>query len=298
MSRERKECSKEAAGKIIPLQQSDVSEDLVNSISSSIYPFVVGLIHRDDLIGSGTLVRLGDRRGILTAYHVIHDVVPRFDFRAGSQDFLGLIILSHERAHRFEIPLGVGVTTIVDIAKPTVEELGPDLAFIEIKPSHHLDQLDACRDFFNLGVNREKGLRMDLSEKDPMVISGFCHEGHTTEIDKDGFSLVKGFKGFAGFTGIENRREHANYDLCDVGVDYSLDDGLPKSFGGYSGGGLWHIVLTKDEITGKLDHRSPMFAGVIFYQEQISDTRKILRCHLTNSVYRHAIDAIAQIEAQ
>lgn len=195
---------KGGVGKIIPLRASDVSQDLLHSISNSLYPFVVGLIHRDDLVVSGTLVRLGDRQGILTAYHVVHNVVPKFDFRAGSQDSLGLIILPHERVHRFEIPLGVGITTVIDIAKPTVEELGPDLAFIEIKPSHHLDQLEACRDFFNLGVNREKGLRMDLGEKDPMVISGFCHEGHTLERDKDGFSLMKGFKGFAGFTIIEN----------------------------------------------------------------------------------------------
>jgi len=296
VSRERKEYLKEAVGKIIPLQKSDVSQALVNSISNSIYPFVVGLIHRDDLVGSGTLVRFGDRQGILTAYHVVHDVVPKFDFRAGSQDSLGLIILPHERVHRFEIPLGVGVLTVVDIAKPKREDSGPDLAFIEIKPSHHLNQLDASRDFFNLGVNREKGLRMDLSEKDPMVISGFCHEGHTTEANKDGFSLVKGFKGFAGFTSIEHRGEYANYDLCDVVVDYSLADDLPKSFGGYSGGGLWHVVLTKDQETGKIGHRSPMFSGVIFYQEQISETRKILRCHLTNSIYGHAIDAIAQAE--
>ncbi len=285
----------QAADQIIPLQKRYVLQDLFNSISSSIYPFVVGLIHRDDLVGSGTLVRLGDRRGILTAYHVIHDVVPKFDFSAGSQDSLGLIIEPHERAHRFEIPLGVEVTTVIDIAKPTVEELGPDLAFIEIKPCHHLNELDARKSFFNLGVNRGKGLQMDLGEKDLVVISGFCHEGHTTEADKDGFSLVKGFKGFTGFTSIENRREHANYDLCDVGVDYSLHDDLPKSFGGYSGGGLWHVVVTEDE---KVGHRSPMFAGVIFYQEQISGTRKILRCHLTNSVYRHAIDAITQTKAE
>jgi hypothetical protein len=282
----------EPTGKIIPLQKAEVSQDLVNSISNLIYPFVVGLIHRDDLVGSGTLVRVGDRRGILTAYHVIHDVAPKFDFRAGSQDSLGLIIL-RERAHRFEIPLGVGLITVIDIAKPTVEELGPDLAFIEIKPSHHLNELIARREFFNLGVNREKGLRMDLGEKDPMVISGFCHEGHTTEANEDGFSNVKGFRGFAGFTRIEKRREHANYDLCDVGVDYSHDDDVPKSFGGYSGGGLWHVVLTKHEETGKVGHRSPMFAGVIFYQEEISETRKILRSHLTNSIYRYAVDAIA-----
>jgi hypothetical protein len=296
MSRERKEYSKEAVEKTIPLQESEVSQALLSSISNSIHPFVVGLIHRDDLVGSGTLVRVGDHRGILTAYHVVHDVAPKFDFRAGSEDSLGLIILPHERVHRFEIPLGVGVITVVDIAKPQREDSGPDLAFIEIKPSHHLNQLDASRDFFNLGVNREKGLRMNLSEKDPMVISGFCHEGQTTEVNKDGFSVVKGFKGFAGFTRIERRGEYANYDLCDVTVDYPLTADLPKSFGGYSGGGLWHVVLTKDEETGRISHRSPMFSGVVFYQEQITDERKILRCHLTYSIYGHAIDAIAQAQ--
>jgi hypothetical protein len=294
MTREQKEYSEEAVAKIIPLQESDISQALLNSISNSIYPFVVGLVHKDDLIGSGTLVRLGDRRGILTAYHVVHDVVPKFDFRAGSQDFLGLIILPHEHVHRFEIPLGVGVMTVIDIARPQREDSGPDLAFIELKPSHHLNQLDASRDFFNLGVNREKGLRMNLSDRDPMVISGFCHEGHTTEVNKDGFSVVKGFKGFAGFTRIERRSEYAHYDLCDVTVDYSLGDDPPKNFGGYSGGGLWHVVLTKNEETGKVSHRSPMFSGVVFYQEQVTETRKILRCHLTNSIYRHAIDAIAR----
>lgn len=285
--------SYEATEKGTRLAARDVSQDLLNSISNSVYPFVVGLIHRDDLVGSGTLVRIGDRQGILTAHHVIH--VPNFDFRAGSQDSLGLIVL-RERAHRFEIPLGVGVITVIDIAKPTVEELGPDLAFIEINPSHHLHQLDASRDFFNLRFNREAGLHRQIGEKDLMVTSGFYHEGQTTETNQDGFSVVKSFQGFAGFTSIENRTEHANYDLCDVGVDYSLEGDLPRSFGGLSGGGLWHIVLTKDDKTGKIDS-SPMLAGVIFYQEQISETRKILRCHFTKSLYRHAIDAIVQTKA-
>jgi hypothetical protein len=43
MSREQKEYSKEAAAKITPLQKSDISQALLNSISNSIYPFVVGI---------------------------------------------------------------------------------------------------------------------------------------------------------------------------------------------------------------------------------------------------------------
>jgi hypothetical protein len=295
VSREPKEYLKENVDKVSPLQKSDVLR-LLQSSSRSIYPFVVGLIHKDDLVGSGTLVRFGDRRGILTAYHVVHDVAPKFDFRAGSQDSLGLIVERHERAHRFEIPLGVGVIRVVDIAKPTVADLGPDLAFIEIKPSQHLNQLNASRDFFNLGVNQKKGLQTDLGENNFMVISGYYHEGHTTEVNTGGFSLVRGFKGCAAFTKIENRREHENYDLCDVGVDYSSDNEIPKDFGGYSGGGLWLVVVEKDERTGEFSHESPMLAGLVFYQEEISETRKILRCHGTNSIYRHAIDAITQVE--
>jgi hypothetical protein len=278
--------------KKVSLQKNEVTPALVNSISDSVYPFVVGLIHADDLVGSGTLIRVGERFGILTAYHVVHNVTPKFDFRAGSTDNLGLIMLPREQVHRFEIPLGLGVTTLIDIAKPTVEELGPDLAFIEIKPSKYLSQLDASRDFFNLGVNREKGLHLALTEKDPMVVSGFYHEGHVTELNMDGFSIVSGFRGFAGLTGIENLREHAGYDLCDVTVDYSSADRLPDSFGGYSGGGLWNVVLTKNEKTGEIGHRPPILAGVVFYQEQINETRKILRCHLTTSVYNHTFNVL------
>jgi hypothetical protein len=258
--------------KKVSLQKNEVTPALANSISDSVYPFVVGLIHADDLVGSGTLIRVGERFGILTAYHVVHNVTPKFDFRAGSTDNLGLIILPREQVHRFEIPLGLGVTTLIDIAKPTVE--------------------DASRDFFNLGVNREKGLHLTLTEKDPMVVSGFYHEGHVTELNTDGFSIVRGFRGFAGLTRIENLREHAGYDLCDVTVDYSLADRLPDSFGGYSGGGLWNVVLTKNQKTGEIGHRPPIFAGVVFYQEQINETRKILRCHLTTSVYNHTFNAL------
>ena len=74
------------------------------------------------------------------------------------------------------------------------------------------------------------------------MTSGFYHEDHRIELNKDGFSVVKGFKGFAGLTGIEKLREHAGYDLCDVTVDYSLGSGLPNSFPGYSGGGLWNVT--------------------------------------------------------
>ncbi len=276
----------------VSLKRGELSQALVNSISEAVYPFVVGLIHADDLVGSGTLIRIGERRGILTAYHVIHSVSPKFDFRAGSTDKLGLLMLPREQVHRFEVPLGVGVATLIDIAKPTVEEFGPDLAFVEIKPSEHLDQLHASRAFFNLGFYREAGLNLRLSERHGMVITGFHHEDHTTEENKDGFSVVKGFRGFAGLTRIERFREHDGYDLCDVTVDYSLDKSLPHSFGGYSGGGLWNIVLTKNEDTGEIAHSPPIFAGVIFYQEPISETRKILRCHLTNSVYDKTFNAL------
>jgi hypothetical protein len=274
------------------VQANEILTALTTSISDAIYPFVVGLIHKDDLIGSGTLVRVGDRRGILTAYHVVHDARPKLEFHAGSSDVLGMLMLPHEQVHRFEIPLGKGVMTVVNIAKPTVEEFGPDLAFVEIKPSHHLDQLHACKDFFNLSFNREKGLTLDLTEKHPMVISGFHYEGHIVEKEERGFSQVKGFRGFVGFTGIENRYEHENYDLCDVGADYSLESNLPKSFGGYSGGGLWYIALMTNENTGVITHKPQMFAGVVFYQRQVTDTRKILRCHLTNSIYKHSVHVI------
>ena len=280
------------ASETVRLQEDELTTILTKSISDAIYPFVVGLIHNDDLIGSGTLVRVGDRRGILTAYHVVHDARPKLDVRAGSSDLLGLIILAHEHVHRFELPLGVGVMTVVDIAKPTLEALGPDLTFLEIKPPHHLEQLLASKDFFSLSNNRETGLALNLTQNHPLVISGFYHEGYIVEQNEAGFSQVKGFKGFVGFTGIESRQEHAGYDLCDVTVNYSLEPDLPKSFGGYSGGGLWYVRLTKNKQTGKISHELPMFAGVVFYQQQVAANRKILRCHLTNSIYRHVVDAI------
>src|SRR5437868_590239 len=128
----------------VSLKRGELSQALVNSISEAVYPFVVGLIHADDLVGSGTLLRIGERRG-----------------------------------------------------------------------------------FFNLGFYREAGLNLRLYERHGMVITGFHHEDHTTEENKDGFSVVKGFRGFAGLTRIERFREHDGYDLCDVTVDYSLDKSLP-----------------------------------------------------------------------
>jgi len=67
---------------------------------------------------------------------------------------------------------------------------------------------------------------------------------------------------------------------------------LLASFGGCSGGGLWHILFEK-EATGEIVVKEKILSGVVFHQSKRKDDKRIVTCHGRNSVYHKVVGDVA-----
>src|SRR5258706_1120174 len=81
-----RESSSFEAGEI---REGDVPPELLPNTMLEISNFTVGIVIGDDLLGSGTLIDVGKRRGILTAHHVASRVIKADD------DSVALIVADH-----------------------------------------------------------------------------------------------------------------------------------------------------------------------------------------------------------
>src|SRR5712691_12964239 len=87
--------------------------------------YSVSLINGNDLIGSATLVSIGDTYGLLTADHVWHYIL-----QGEAKDHF--CILLGPQLQRFEYPFQECTQVIVGRYSPDHEEEGPDLTFIRL----------------------------------------------------------------------------------------------------------------------------------------------------------------------
>jgi len=77
------------------------------------------------------------------------------------------------------------------------------------------------------------------------------------------------------------------YDYLDLSVNLNLS-GVPLSFVGVSGGGLWRIDLSMAK-SGKIAWDSiPRFRGVEFGQSSVSEGHRMIRCHGPRSIFEGA----------
>ena len=61
--------------------------------------------------------------------------------------------------------------------------------------------------------------------------------------------------------------------------------GVPSSFGGVSGGGLWEVGLSMEKSRAISWDGRRRFRGVVFWQSAISDGRRVIRCHGPQSIF-------------
>jgi hypothetical protein len=234
-----------------------MAHDIADAILAHASNFAVGFVRRveragSQVLGSGVLVSLEGRRGILTAGHVAatYEKLPE----------IGLVRFVAGNQQCRTLPLSDTHTIIMassDSFKDGKEVL--DLAFTQIPPDLAAS-IGARSLFLNLEKNRAKieapppeegnhcdvilGLVEEFSGE-PFVeetnwispMRGVLHTGHITK-QEDGLLTVEPME--------YNRRE------------------LPKSFGGMSGGGLWRIYFVENEKEARII--SATLCGVASWQ--------------------------------
>ena len=103
------------------------------------------------------------------------------------------------------------------------------------------------------------------------------------------FTEVKGFCQFTGYGGNVRIDIIGDYDYIDFDVNYAIDPRIPDTFGGFSGGGLWHVILDYDA-DGHIHPQEYHLSGVAFYETPTHNALRSLRCHGITSIYKRVVD--------
>src|SRR2546425_761618 len=107
----------------------------------------VSLVSGNNLIGSATLVSIGNICGLLTADHVW-----QFVLRGDAKDHFCMLVGRH--LHRFEYPFEHCNPIIIGNYSPDHEEEGPDLAFIRLNNPLKLGIIKSRKSFYPLNASK------------------------------------------------------------------------------------------------------------------------------------------------
>ena len=217
-------------------------------------------------LGTGTLVSASGPC-VLTAAHVWEEL-SKFTL-------IGLSLASGRE------PVAIRREFIVErfLSKRTTEEWGPDLALLGL-PELKASEVRVHKAFYNVDSRRVGAL-----ETIPETASGIWGViGAAAEQASFGTNeAIMPTNLFA--SAIMSTTERDGYDYLDLAVRVGGRPGLPTSYGGLSGSGLWRYELARSEGTGRVTIVGrPTLEGVAFYQGPGSD-RSFIRCHGRRSVY-------------
>jgi len=231
------------------------------------------------LIGSGTLIDIDGKGYILTAAHV-------WGATAGA-DTLHLLMMSGRSLVEIPCP-EITARTIWNRQSP--DEWGPDLALLEIPPLK-LDTIKAHKSLLNF-----ERQRASLAENPPMTekvlwaIYGVVGESSEVFVNLTEKSLNIDLVARAFFCGITQTHSKADFDYYDTMANLRLP-GVPSSFGGVSGGGLWQVGLSLSKSGDYSWDGRRHFRGVAFWQSSAADEQRIVRCHGPISIFERAWSA-------
>ena len=276
----------------VQLRLNELPPSLLESTALRIRPYCVALLHNCELAGSGTFVQCGEKFGILTARHVPHGGKRPFDFRYGSGDKIGLILME-DRVHEFVLETRYLVCH--DIGTPSSQEdAGPDMAFLEIPPCDRLGTLRAGKSFANLTHASDERVSCCEASEGLWAIAHAMDEQTRTITSDDGSSALA-IRMWANFTSPDRQYAAGGFDYVEVGAHHTREDGSPGSFGGASGGGLWKVPLRG--IRDKNGHLQmvagdPVLAGVIFYQSALDGDYRRIKCHGPRSLYQRVVEEV------
>ena len=231
-----------------------------------------------DLLGSGTLVAVGNARAILTAHHVVQ-VLPR-------SGRLGILLERTREPHTIDTQ---GLA-FLEIARGTQDSLGPDLGAVVLAPPI-ASAIEAKKAFYNLDSCRNLLLHRPPDLRDGVwFVQGFLDEGTIVTQAPDGRAVTKAFYNFSGVGGPETGGQVGDYDYFEFPVSHTGRPVAPRSWGGMSGAGLWQVPLKRDR--RELVYRTPLLSGVVFYQQLTTETVCGVKCHGRRSVYHAAYNSI------
>jgi hypothetical protein len=239
------------------------------------------------LVGTGTLIKYKTTIGILTAKHVVQGKL----FQQCTS--MGLVF---EKTRRFTISKSEFRVKYID---------NLDVALIIIY-SINTESISAIQSFINIDEYYSKRNEIDFVENKWFVLLfGFPEEKQQTIVPFLGFTASLRFLGLSYFSIICGTESLNKHDVLLVIIDfsnqhgivasenYSVEEILPRDFGGVSGGGLWKVILTIDQ-NGEMKYTKLLFEGVAFFQTGIADNRCQIKCTSVRSIWSDIIKILQE----
>jgi hypothetical protein len=259
-----------------------MSGEALNAVVESAMPYVanatIGFMKLDHAgaittdaapIGSGTLARLGEVCGVITAAHVL-TAIPN------KQGFGIVRFSSRYPVQRMHTELSEIDRVAVGIENTSKD--GPDIAFVRLS-ADAVGWLKALGGNF-VNIAKDKHARLDGKREGLQFIravSGVISERTRRRIAESNLTVAVE----ASFTPgkLRNRRKNGEFDFIDI--ELLQDDSSPLSYGGTSGGGVWRIPIysSNHELAG-----NPTLDGVAFFESGLTTPRSIT-CHGPDSIY-------------
>jgi hypothetical protein len=261
------------------IQHGELPLDLLPNTMREIANFTVGIVIGDDLLGSGTLIDMGRRRGILTAHHVASRVMKADD------DALGLVVADHP--HRLCVRPSLLAHTIIG-APPSSEDWRPDLSFLGIGDHKLLGTLASKKSFVYMDKRSDQSFAAyPRREELWWFVAGFPAEfSSRINAERRKETLTKS-SNFVGQATLLQHFEQGDYDYLRLRL-YDPAHGFPLNYGGVSGGGIWMVPLEMNPDKGPHTAKAAelFLAGVCCYQhEPLPDGREV-EGHGPRSLYR------------
>lgn len=234
--------------------------------------------------GSGTLIRIDELEGILTAHHVVASLQKH--------QTLGLVLPS-TRPERHGPVFETQHCNFYSIPPEGEPIRGPDLAVL-VPPPQILGWLRAKKSFYNLSLRRTQMMECPL----PPTYGFWGLVGMSAEWTIDGPTALgsrrtKIFKGGLGSGRVRSENEGGGFDyFIFEALRNELYEG-PQSFGGFSGGGVWQLII-RAQGSG-FDIVDSLLRGVAYFQlDTTSELGPIteITCHGTRSLYSALIDRV------
>lgn len=131
------------------LGQQTLADDVYVEACRAANDYSVSLINGNDLVGSATLVSIGNAYGLLTADHVW-----KFILRGEAKDHFCMLLGS--QLQRFEYPFQECTPIIMGEYSPDHAEQGPDLTFIRLDNPLKLGAIKSRKSFYPLDPANDK----------------------------------------------------------------------------------------------------------------------------------------------
>ena len=270
---------------------ADIPGALIDDATRRMGSFLVGFVRLTTdargqdgkLAGSGTLIRIRETYGILTAQHVL-DSLPT----AGP---IGLVLPKSADAPRHPgRPLVLAESTRrIGFSRGMDESEGPDLAVLVLAPSD-VDWLRLSKSFLDLLHWRDAILsdQRDMAYQ-LYALSGFPDELTSRMGAEGGYDDVREFRGLSYFSFIDSETVAGDFDYVSFVVGYvGGSNDPPRSFGGFSGGGLWHVELLGNTLE-QTRIGNCLLSGVAFYQGELVSNQRLIKCHWRRSIYEQLV---------